>query len=413
MANVKISQLPTSSTPLTGAELVPIVQSGTTKQTTVDDFANETVKISTAFLQAGTNAQARTPQSKLRESVSVKDFGALGNNSADDTVAIQRAIDAVYSSGGGTVYLPAGTYVLTACLIMRTNVNIRGDGREATTIRTQNYGSGATFNVGGISSALLYGNDVSNILIEDLGLKGVSINGAASSGISFTRTNAANTAHIIVRNVFVNEHAGSGISISVPILTSFQNVKIRYCAGNGFSLYGGGSYGGTSVGFYECYVVTTTQAAFNLDTMVYCTLVSCAAEVSGIGYNFINSSAIALVGCGAESNIYRSATYPGLSYKTNNSTVAVYSCFSMNSAVANAAYTAGQSYNNIFAGHFNGNFNLHNCRIMTQNTNTSTYDNRFIGLLLQNIPTSTTPSGLTGTYTSGTVWSNSGVLNIV
>ena len=71
--------------------------------------------------------------------------------------------------------------------------------------------------------------------------------------------------------------AGTGISISVPILTSFQNVKVRYCAGNGISLSGGGTYGGTSVGLYECYVVTTTQAAFNLDTMVYTTLVSCAA----------------------------------------------------------------------------------------------------------------------------------------
>lgn len=43
MANVKISDLPASSTPLTGAELVPIVQSGVTKQTTVQDIANKGV----------------------------------------------------------------------------------------------------------------------------------------------------------------------------------------------------------------------------------------------------------------------------------------------------------------------------------------------------------------------------------
>jgi len=38
MANIKISQLPVASTPLTGAELVPVVQGGATEQTTVDQF---------------------------------------------------------------------------------------------------------------------------------------------------------------------------------------------------------------------------------------------------------------------------------------------------------------------------------------------------------------------------------------
>lgn len=36
MANIKISQLPVASTPLTGAELVPVVQGGATERTTVD-----------------------------------------------------------------------------------------------------------------------------------------------------------------------------------------------------------------------------------------------------------------------------------------------------------------------------------------------------------------------------------------
>lgn len=36
MANIKISQLPVASTPLTGDELVPLVQGGATERTTVD-----------------------------------------------------------------------------------------------------------------------------------------------------------------------------------------------------------------------------------------------------------------------------------------------------------------------------------------------------------------------------------------
>lgn len=62
------------------------------------------------FLQAGTGAVARTAQSKMRDVVSVKDFGAIGNGIANDTVAVQAAINAVVARGGGQVYFPAGTY---------------------------------------------------------------------------------------------------------------------------------------------------------------------------------------------------------------------------------------------------------------------------------------------------------------
>jgi len=66
------------------------------------------------FTQAGTGAVQRTVESKLQDVVSVKDFGAVGNGVADDTVAIQACIDSVSAAGGGTVYIPAGTYKLSS-----------------------------------------------------------------------------------------------------------------------------------------------------------------------------------------------------------------------------------------------------------------------------------------------------------
>lgn len=42
----------------------------------------------------------------------VRDFGAIGDGLADDTLAIQAAINRAVNSNGGTVYLPSGVYIV-------------------------------------------------------------------------------------------------------------------------------------------------------------------------------------------------------------------------------------------------------------------------------------------------------------
>ena len=102
MPNKKITQLPPSATPLTGAELLPVVQSSATVQTSVNSLGP-----GIGYTPAGAGVVATTVQAKLREIVSVKDFGAVGNGAADDTTAVTAA------SAYPKTYVPAGTYNTT------------------------------------------------------------------------------------------------------------------------------------------------------------------------------------------------------------------------------------------------------------------------------------------------------------
>lgn len=61
MSNIRISQLPTAPSAITGAELVPIVQNGQTVQTTITNITNSPVQTQT-FLTVG--AQASLPNSR-------------------------------------------------------------------------------------------------------------------------------------------------------------------------------------------------------------------------------------------------------------------------------------------------------------------------------------------------------------
>ena len=145
--NVKISNLPPATTPLTGAELMPVVQGGVTKKvavggtipaaqilntpagtiaaTNVQGAINEIVSDLAAssgsslvgFLPTGISAVATTVQAKLRETVSVKDFGAVGDGVADDTAAIQAAAN--YARANGYVLTgPAGTCKITSTIVL-------------------------------------------------------------------------------------------------------------------------------------------------------------------------------------------------------------------------------------------------------------------------------------------------------
>ena len=82
----------------------------------------------------------RTLQRKFDDFVSVKDFGAKGDGSTDDTDAINRALFELYcreSFAGArkTLYFPAGLYIISDFIKVPSNAVLIGDGPSNTIIQ--------------------------------------------------------------------------------------------------------------------------------------------------------------------------------------------------------------------------------------------------------------------------------------
>lgn len=98
---IKISQLPDATSPVSPADVVPVVQGGVTKKASLNELG---------FVAAGSGV-TRTIQSKLRDVVSALDYGADNTGVADSTNAIQLALNE-----NNIVFLPAGRYRINGTL---------------------------------------------------------------------------------------------------------------------------------------------------------------------------------------------------------------------------------------------------------------------------------------------------------
>jgi len=114
--------------------------------------------------------------------INVRWLGAKGNNSTDDRVSIQNAVD--YAAGlnaptptmvGATVYIPTGIYRISQNpvsspawkILLRSNVNICGDGPSSELRSVDGGQSDAARNLGSDSST-----SISNVTIQNIAING-------------------------------------------------------------------------------------------------------------------------------------------------------------------------------------------------------------------------------------------------
>lgn len=102
------------------------------------------------FLQAGVGAILRTVQDKLRERVSILDFGAVGDDATDNLAAFNNVAAYIAASARGVkVHIPAGVYRLSAMPTFDVSKSfiLEGEG-DASKIRLTNGVGGPTLTIG-------------------------------------------------------------------------------------------------------------------------------------------------------------------------------------------------------------------------------------------------------------------------
>jgi hypothetical protein len=136
------------------------------------------------FTQAGTGAVTRTTQNKMRDYFSVKDYGATGDGSTDDTDEIQAGIDYLHSIGGGVLHFPAGVYKVTS-LTLKQYVILQGEG-----LATINSGAGTIIQAAGAGVPV----DTPAGSTFGIGIRGIyfrGVNGLSTRGVRLRNVSAS------------------------------------------------------------------------------------------------------------------------------------------------------------------------------------------------------------------------------
>jgi len=213
MSDVKISGLPSSTGVDPASDFIPIVHNGTTQKITPNElisgsgFVTDTELAATTgatlvgFKQTGSTV-ARTVDVKLKETVSVKDFGAIGDGVTDDTAAIQAAINSTTSK---EIYFPSGIYICTSTLTVSNPITLVGESASSSILKF----SGCN----GIDITKSNLDTTSNI-VRNLSI--TTTDSGLYTGLRFstTRTDPWKIPKIIIEHVRVSGYSVSGESLN-------------------------------------------------------------------------------------------------------------------------------------------------------------------------------------------------------
>ena len=211
-----------------------------------------------------TTSQQRTVANRLDEYVSVKDFGAKGDDSTADVTAIQNAIDEIYidtdkddTRSRRVLFFPAGTYKINTALKIPPYAHLVGEGPDKTIIK--NSGSNAVMvmqdDEGNVGSNI--GNSgattPTQVQVENMTLR----TSVAYGGVSLDRVTNAYFNNVKFHGSYASGGSDSSNAKGVTVTNSTAtytttNVVFNQCQFTKFARLVDLSFNCTNVKFHAC-----------------------------------------------------------------------------------------------------------------------------------------------------------------
>ena len=218
---------------------------------------------STPIVTGATGDVSRTVQQRLDDYVSVKDFGAVGDDSTADVVAIQRAIDELYSDTDQNdtrarriLFFPAGTYKIAASLTIPPYAHLVGEGPDKTIIKNS---ASAPALVTEDDDGQVYGNigDSSATTPTQIQISNMTIRTTvAYGGISIDNATKVFVNNCKFHGTFVSggtdASTSKGVSVRSTTALPCANIIFDQCQFTGFARLVDMSYDVTNVRFTNC-----------------------------------------------------------------------------------------------------------------------------------------------------------------
>jgi hypothetical protein len=184
-----------------------------------------------SYTPAGTGAVTRTVQDKLRETISVKDFGAKGDGVNDDTAEIQAAVNAAATFGsasnyGATVFFPSGKYLISSTIDLpgAQYVSLIGEGRSSVI----SWSAGASSDV---MFSMDNGSDGSQVFVEKLHFTN-PVDNNSLTGFEFCKTPGKAVVNVTFRqNLFQNLNRGIDMNQETDQMLIDDNYFLTYYDG--------------------------------------------------------------------------------------------------------------------------------------------------------------------------------------
>ena len=218
---------------------------------------------STPIVTGATGDVTRTLQKRLDDYVSVKDFGAVGDDSTADVVAIQRALDELYrdtdkddARARRVLFFPAGTYKINASLTIPPFATLVGEGPDKTIIKNsasapalvteddegQVYGS-----IGDSSATTPTQIQISNMTIRTT---------VAYGGLSIDNATKVFVNNVKFQGTFVSggtdASTSKGVTVRSTTILPCSYIVFDQCQFTGFARLVDMSYDVTTVRFTNC-----------------------------------------------------------------------------------------------------------------------------------------------------------------